>query len=229
MEFWEYCGLIKFSYSSPANSIPLCPNCYDQYTSSSDPGFVFFPTDLKFFIDYELRDRQRRHQGGIRKVPSASDYKDHQVREHKVSPLALGGLYRRVFLKEYLHGGTFPLDLLRMFTSDKAWHGDPIATLRRGIYVLGSARVKVLDASTIDQLHQLRYLYFSDYVSPRLPLLYRHKAPSKRPHDDLENENEKQNKRRCFLQDSTSDISQNYPASNLTNRPQSSNVNDISA
>lgn len=231
MEVWEERQLINFSYSSPANFIPLCPNCYAQYTNSTDPGFVFFPTDLNFFIEYELRDRQRRRQqGGIRKAPSANDYKDHQVREHKMSPLELGGLYRPVFLKEYLLGGRMPMEVLQKMVSDKAWHGDPIATLRRAMAVLGSARVGILDTNTIRQLRQLQELYFSDYASDsRLSFVYQRKTSEKRPHDDLDNEDERQHKRRSFLQDSTSDASHKGPASDHSDKPQSPNVSDTSA
>lgn len=118
-EVWENCELINFSYSSPANSIPLCASCHGQFDNSSDPGFVFFPTDLNFFIDYELCDRQRRQQGGIRKTPSASYYKNHQVRDRKVFSLALGRLYRRVLLKDYLHDGILSMEMLQMFASDR--------------------------------------------------------------------------------------------------------------
>ena len=234
-EVWEKCELINFSYSSPANSVPLCPSCHAQFDNSADPGFVFFPTDLNFFINYELHDRQRRQQGGVRKTPSASDYKDHQVRECKVSSLTPGGLYRRVFLKDYLHDGILSMDMLQMFASDKSWHGDPIASLRRAIGMLGSARIGILDANILRQLHQLQDLYFSDSVSPRLSLLYRHKMPEKRPHDDSDNEDDGQHKRRSFLQDSarryddinapqSTDTSQKDPARNPGDIPQSSDA-----
>lgn len=127
------------------------------------------------------------------------------------------------------------MDMLQMFASDKAWHGDPIASLRRAIGMLGSARIGILDANILRQLHQLQDLYFSDSVSPRLSLLYRHKMPEKRPHDDSDNEDDGQHKRRSFLQDSarryddinapqSTDTSQKDPARNPGDIPQSSDA-----
>ena len=198
---------------------------------------MFFPTDLEFFIEYELRDRQRRQKGGLRQTPSASDYKDHQVRENKVSSLAPGGLYRCVFLKNYLLGGNLPMDIYQEITSDKPWHGDPIASFRQAIRVLGSARVGILGFDIVCRLHHLRDLYFSDSANPKLVLVNsRHSTSVKRPHDDLDNEDDRQNKRRSFLQDSTrnydgdsnlppsTDPSQKDPARSPSDAPQSSDA-----
>lgn len=60
--------------------------------------------------------------------------------------------------------------------------------------MLGSARIGILDANIPRQLHQLQDLYFSDSASPRLSLLYRHKTSVKRPHDDSDNEDDRQRK-----------------------------------
>lgn len=50
-EVWEKCELINFSYSSPANSVPLCPSCHAQFDNSADPGFVFsLPTSISSSI-----------------------------------------------------------------------------------------------------------------------------------------------------------------------------------
>jgi hypothetical protein len=43
--------------TSPINAIPLCPLCRTQFDLANDPGFVFFPSDLEFFINFELADR----------------------------------------------------------------------------------------------------------------------------------------------------------------------------
>ena len=44
-------------------------------------GFVFFPTDLGFFIDFEIKDQDRRRNDGQlgRRVPTAEEYKTHQL------------------------------------------------------------------------------------------------------------------------------------------------------
>lgn len=44
------------------NAIPLRPTCHCQFDLASDPGFVFIPTDLQYFIQFELEDRQRRRK-----------------------------------------------------------------------------------------------------------------------------------------------------------------------
>lgn len=176
--------------------------CHGQYDNSLDTGYVFFPADLDFFIEYELHDRQRRRQGP-RKTPSAADYKDHQVREGKVSSLAPGGLYCRIFLKDFLLGGILAIETLRMLALDKPWHGNPIASLRRAFGILGSVRIEALDPNIYHQLHRLRHLYFSDSANSRLTLIYRFKAPEKRSRDDSDDEEDMQRKRRGSLQDST--------------------------
>lgn len=125
--------------------------------------------------------------------------------------------------------------MLQMFASDRPWHGNPIASLRRAIGMLGSARIGILDANISRQLCQLQDLYFSDSASPRLSLLYQHKTSGKRPHEDSDNEYDRQHKRRGFLHDSTrkyDDINapqstytiQKDPARNPGDMPQSSSA-----
>lgn len=193
-EVWEHCKLISFSYSSSANSIPLCPSCHAQFDNAADPGFVFFPEDLTFFIEYELRDRQRRQgSGGPRRTPSASEYKDHQVRERKLSSTEAGGLYRRIYLKNYINGGVLPLNVLEVFATDKVWHGDPIASIRRAVAILGSPRIDTVDAKTVCELQTIQKLYFAGSANPIVAQL-NHRERSKRPRDDTD-EDDEMNKR----------------------------------
>lgn len=51
---------MDFPLASLANAIALCGTCHPQFDYALDPGFVFIPTDLDYFIDFELEDRQRR-------------------------------------------------------------------------------------------------------------------------------------------------------------------------
>ena len=55
-----------------------------------------------------------------------------------------------------------PVEMLKVLAAPKPWHGHPLASIRRGIAVLGSARCYALDRSTIDELTILRNLYFDD-------------------------------------------------------------------
>jgi hypothetical protein len=127
---------------------------------ADDPCFVFFPTDLRFFIDFELSDEIQRENTTTRQVPSAEAYKTHQVMNKTISSNAKGGLYTRVYLKNFFLGGLLPEDTLRELSSDKQWHGNPIASLRRAFAILGSPRVYILDTKTRDELDRLRFLYF---------------------------------------------------------------------
>jgi hypothetical protein len=41
---------------------PLCLSCHDEFDLASDTKYVFFPTDLRFFIDFEMKDRKWRQR-----------------------------------------------------------------------------------------------------------------------------------------------------------------------
>jgi hypothetical protein len=51
-----------------------------QFDRVDDPGFVFIPTDLQYFIDFELKDSEKRalaaREGNIlpREVPTSTLY-----------------------------------------------------------------------------------------------------------------------------------------------------------
>ncbi|KKZ66454.1 hypothetical protein EMCG_07819 [[Emmonsia] crescens] len=165
---WYDANLINFDLISVDNGIALCPTCHAEFDQMADPGFVLLPSDLQYFIDVELDERQARKlalkngKDVHRKVPTAEEYKIHQSNNGKVSADASGGLYRPIFLKNYLLGGRLPSHILDTLSTPKQWHGAPVATLRRGILVLGGARVQSLDAETRSQLELLRDLYFLD-------------------------------------------------------------------
>lgn len=94
-----------------------------------------------------------------RQVPTSVMYKDHLMKENKIPEGANSGLYRRTFLKDYLHPGRISPEALGV-TTPKQWHGAPIATLRRAIMALGSPRITSLDEATVNQMQTLRDLYF---------------------------------------------------------------------
>lgn len=161
VDLWLDAGLVHFGLTSAANGIPLCGNCHSQFDRAHDPGFVFIPTDLQYFINFELEDRKRRSTSNIasRQVPTGAMYRDHLIKEKKIPDDATGGLYRPIFLKEYLLPGIISVEDLGI-TTPKQWHGAPIATLRRGILALGSGRITSLDKATVNQVQMLRDLYF---------------------------------------------------------------------
>ncbi|EGD98127.1 hypothetical protein TESG_05514 [Trichophyton tonsurans CBS 112818] len=165
---WYDANLINFDLTSVDNGIALCPTCHVEFDQTADPGFVLLPADLQYFIIVELDGRQEQKlamkngKDVHRKVPTAEEYKIHQSNNGKVPTNAAGGLYRPIFLKNYLLGGRLPSHILDTLSAPKQWHGAPVATLRRGILVLGGARVQSLDAETRSQLELLRDLYFLD-------------------------------------------------------------------
>ncbi|EDN02656.1 hypothetical protein I7I51_07656 [Histoplasma capsulatum] len=148
------------------NAVPLCPLCHDQFDLATDPGFLFIPTDLQYFIQFELKDRERRRadmeQGVIskREIPTRDMYRAHQVKQGIISADSVGGLYLPIFLKHYFHCNRLPFDVLPYFSRPRQWHGAPLATFRTAFLVLGSARLNVLSRQTRLELQQLRDLYF---------------------------------------------------------------------
>jgi hypothetical protein len=116
------------------NGIALCQPCHTEFDQTVDPGFVFLPTNLQYFIDFEPGDRQQRdlesnRNHDCRKVPTAEDYKIYQFNEGKISADAIGGLYRPIFLRNYLLGGRLSSDILDSMSTPKQWHGAPMGTL----------------------------------------------------------------------------------------------------
>ncbi|KAL8870329.1 MAG: hypothetical protein Q9174_003602 [Haloplaca sp. 1 TL-2023] len=128
------------SLNEVSNGIPLCPNCHSMLDSTDLPGFVFFPTDVEYFIDFERKDFERRQQihdvtgqWPTRVVPTAQDYLQHQK---DIVPLgATGGLYRRMFFRRFA-GINTPGEDPRY--PPKSWHGCPLASLSRAFHSLGS-------------------------------------------------------------------------------------------
>ncbi|CAG8892384.1 unnamed protein product [Penicillium egyptiacum] len=177
VHYWIEAGLLPFSLKAMTNCIQLCPTCHAAFDRSDDPRWVFLPTDLNFFIRHEFEDRRRRAQAdppSSRIVPTAKDYRDHLTSKGLVPDDAIGALYRGYYLKNLLCGGRLPIDFLRVLTTPKPWHGHPLAAIRRGIAILGSARCHALDHTTIDELAVLRDLYFDDksLIHPHLVQLY---------------------------------------------------------
>ncbi|KAL4811303.1 hypothetical protein BDV18DRAFT_155908 [Aspergillus unguis] len=134
IEYWNRAGLINFSLESFDNGIPLCPNCHTQFDRSDDPGFVFLPVDLKYFIDFELQDRDRRAAAERdeavtrREVPTNAMYLEHLVREGLAPEGSSQGLHQRVFLKHYFLAGPVDLEIWTSATQRLAWCADGDST-----------------------------------------------------------------------------------------------------
>ncbi|KAE8388776.1 hypothetical protein BDV23DRAFT_158434 [Aspergillus alliaceus] len=172
---WEELGLIDFAINSDTNAIPLCPTCHNQFDCALDPGFIFIPTDLPYFIEFELKDRQRRKiqaDSGViskRAVPTPEMYKRYQIDKGIIALDAIGGQYLPFFLKHYLLPD-LPFDVSQYYSKPKEWHGAPLASIRRCLLVLGSARLRSLPVQTRLELEKLRNLYFLDNEGDSPPL-----------------------------------------------------------
>ncbi|KAL8905667.1 MAG: hypothetical protein Q9207_002481 [Kuettlingeria erythrocarpa] len=117
------------------NGLPLCPNCHFQYDKPGDPGWVFFPADLRYFIDEEKKDVRRRKQcwREDRKVPSrvpptAKMYFEYQERKRSLPPGATAGLYAAYIIESFgPERGAFMVG----YNMTKPWHGDPMSALNK--------------------------------------------------------------------------------------------------
>lgn len=167
-DFWSDLGLISFQVSSALNAIPLCKTCHGQFDCCLDPGFLFIPTSLQFFIDFELNDRQRRKEAADRgenlrrQTPSSEQYKAEQVSKQLIPADAKGGLYMPVFLKPYLLSGRLGYDITPQLSVPRSWHGAPMASIRRCIHALSSGRLATVDREAVMKIRQLYDLYFCD-------------------------------------------------------------------
>ncbi|KAJ5977497.1 hypothetical protein N7501_000839 [Penicillium viridicatum] len=159
---WEQAGLFTFDYKHTHNSIPLCGSCHTEFDMSLDPGYVFFPADIQYFIDFERQDRARREEIAAdtavhistlsRQVPTSADYKKHEIYSNRVSPTAIGGRYT----------GEIP-GIEKTYSTAKEWHGAPLASIRRAFAALSSPRFFIIvDTNTRHMLEELRQLHFSD-------------------------------------------------------------------
>lgn len=166
-------NLLCFDLRGVQNGVALCPICHVMFDRSVDPAFVFFPNDLQFFIDWELRDRSKRREcdGSMpRSVPTARDYLSHQVQCNLISAESPGGLYKRVFLQNYLHSGRgFQANV--EFADPIPWHGAPFAALKRAFAILGSPRIDIVPVAVEEQLVLLKNLYYRPNFHPDLPSL----------------------------------------------------------
>jgi hypothetical protein len=81
-ELYKKRGLLPTTLTHPAhqdNLILLCANCHVEFDSSI-PVITIMPTDLQYFIGYEVDDYQRRLVAASsgceiqRKVPTSQDY-----------------------------------------------------------------------------------------------------------------------------------------------------------
>jgi hypothetical protein len=156
------------------NATGLCPTCHRNFDAPFDPGFVFLPEDLDYFVRFEKADQTRRRQEkaahGIqlaRLVPNAERYRLQQEQDGKVGSDAVGGQYRRYILQDFLPQGLREI----LHSSTREWHGSPAAAIQRGIRIVGHSPPG-LPPTVRQQLRDLLALYewdFSQYSPSNAP------------------------------------------------------------
>lgn len=120
------------------NGIQLCVACHRNFDNSY-PAWVFIPTDIQFFINFETSDWTRRSNSarpGLpfppRLCPSVAQYSQR------------GGLYDSYIERNYFFRNVVTEHLLMpgrsgLQPASTRWHGDPMAALNRGFKMVGIA------------------------------------------------------------------------------------------
>jgi hypothetical protein len=150
--------------------VALCGTCHTEFDFADDPGWVFHPTDIKYFIRFECEDRVRRGKERAagqnkpkRKIPNGKQYLEEQRMQGLLTEDAIGGLYMPVFLRSFLYSD-LPLDLKKSLYDHlcrpRPWHGAPIAAFKRTFAALGSLRIARFSDEAINDLRVLHDLYF---------------------------------------------------------------------
>jgi hypothetical protein len=130
---------------------------------------MFHPTDVKYFIQSECEDRQRRAKeraaGGNpkRAVPNKIQYLTEQRKQGLLPEGATGGLYTPVIFRFFLLPGLsqdLQKGIYEQICEPKPWHGAPIAAFKRAFAALGSLRIEKFSDEAIEDLRLLHDLYF---------------------------------------------------------------------
>ncbi|KAL9612350.1 MAG: hypothetical protein Q9167_003037 [Letrouitia subvulpina] len=169
-------GLLSIDHlGSFENAVALCGTCRDNFINLYEPAFIFLPSDLQFFLQWEKEDFRRRINDyrnygtcRARRPPTAADYNtwvsQKQQHDSKTEPSHSGGLYSLYTLHEYLPrmpGISATRVGLSPFRESKRWHGDPMASLRRAFLSLGS-RAHVYPRPVRRQLQRLQDMYIEN-------------------------------------------------------------------
>ncbi|KAL3467704.1 hypothetical protein BJX64DRAFT_283171 [Aspergillus heterothallicus] len=133
-------NMLNYDILSEANQILLCSMC-ESMIERPYQELAIYPTDLEYFIRWELRDQvRRRNRGGKRILPTAAQYN------------ARGGTYSTaigVYTSPYKHENP-----------PGRWSGAPMAALHNAFRALGSGLAGI-PASDREKLIDLRDLYYN--------------------------------------------------------------------
>ena len=151
-------GLFDIGISTVENYICLCHKCQQAFENDINPGWTFFPKDLNYFIEFEVKDRRRRSRNPSlpRHVPTAEMYLQHMKDIGQVSEETKDSPY--VFY--VLCPDEMDRDVLAMIErTEKGWHGAPLAAIRRAWMALGSIRDYRIPVEYRRKLFELLELY----------------------------------------------------------------------
>ena len=132
----------------------LCPNCHTFFDDMLNPGWIFVPSDLDYFIDYELENRKTRQNLQNRAVPDCHEYLSHQIATRVQPSNATMPLYTKYKLGSE-QWPTTPI------SGNREWHGHPLAAIRMAWRVLGAVRNDAVPVEVRKKLSQLLELYRS--------------------------------------------------------------------
>ncbi|KAK5140392.1 hypothetical protein LTR04_003020, partial [Oleoguttula sp. CCFEE 6159] len=145
------------------NAILLCPLCHRNFDDYTSPGFVFVPSNINFFIQWEQKDQTRRRAARrdfghrtTRICPRPDSYAQQCASTE-------GGVYRRFTVRDYFPKlRTHSRPGIGELVDEARWHGDPMATLRRTFLALGNMAIGGIPRDVKAQLRQLQALYEDD-------------------------------------------------------------------
>ncbi|OAP57942.1 hypothetical protein AYL99_07032 [Fonsecaea erecta] len=170
-------GMITFgALGDYRSAVVLCGGCHNHYDRTSNTGWVFLPTNLEWFAEWEMEDFARRKQifdqtgrEMERTYPTEEDFEKHLRAIGKLSDpddgMCRGGLYQSYILEDMFAPimmsalkqlgmtvpGSFP-------GGPKRWHGAPMAAINRGFVVTGAPEMK-LPEKEWELLRTLQRLY----------------------------------------------------------------------
>ncbi|OAP54559.1 hypothetical protein AYL99_11007 [Fonsecaea erecta] len=180
-------GILTFDHlGDEQNGVPLCPSCHRAFDDLNNPGLIFIPSELEYFVSFELKDYQNRietagRHGDIppRMVPTPEMYSEYLKRTTRMSSEATGGLYWRYTLRDFfpVHANKEFIPGLGPFKEPGLWNGAPTAALRRAFQIIGNPTVQGIPERQLDQLLTLRKLY-ARKITPTLLLGHGEAAPS---------------------------------------------------
>lgn len=145
-------ALLPFPITGYENGMMLCPNCHAIFDDMLNPGWIFVPADLEYFINYELEDRRTRQNIQHRAVPDPHDYLKHQIETRTQPANATMPTYTRYAM------GSEQWDTT-LISGDKEWHVHPLAAIRMAWRALGAVRNETVPVEVREKLSCLLDLY----------------------------------------------------------------------